>query len=146
MSGLNYLAGFAVVEDDRLVDQFSFSAPSDHELPGQLEELHRRAHDLFVESSPNLFALWASEIQGATKQAATAHRAEGAILAGIGHSSNVPTLMLIGQSLFGIAGFAKRPSNQDIIAALCSQVDPIPEAAEIRQATAVARAALMRSG
>jgi hypothetical protein len=147
MRKLNYLVGFAVIEDDRVGECLSLAAPPDLPLAGQLEELHRRARDFADHEAPDLLALKSSEIRGATKQAAVAHRAEGAILAGFGSHPTIRVEEMTGRSMFPATDFTERlgVSNKEIVDALCEQLDAPPEEEEVRQAAAAARAALVRS-
>jgi len=140
-----YVAGFAVVEDNALVREDRFPAPPDEDLPRQLAELHSHARDLIEHYEIGAVALKESEIQGGTRNASIARRAEGAVLAAAGKSRDLEVTTWLGASMSRHAGFAKRPSNAEVIAALADSVEPTPTSEETRQAAAAARASILAS-
>jgi hypothetical protein len=88
-------------------------------------------------------ALKESEIQGGTRNASIARRAEGAVLAAAGETRELRVTTWLGASMWRPAGFARRPTNAEVIAALADQLQPPPASEETRQASAAARAAIL---
>jgi len=82
VSGGRYLAGFALVRDDTLVDAWHLPSPASEE-GGCLAELHRFALGLFDSHSVDAFSLKGSEA-GTAKALIAATHAEGALLAAAG--------------------------------------------------------------
>jgi len=138
-----YVAGFAVVEDDVLVREDRFPAPPDEDLPRQLAELHAHASDMIGHHQVEAVALKESEIQGGTRNASIARRAEGAVLAAAGETRELLVTTWLGASMWRPAGFARRPTNAEVIAALADQLQPPPASEETRQASAAARVAIL---
>jgi hypothetical protein len=138
-----YIAGFALVEDDRLLRDDRFPAPPDETEPGQLDELYRHTRDAIAQLGVEAVALKESEIQGGGRIATLAHRAEGAVLAAAGELHDLPVTTWLGARMWRPAGFTRRPSNAEVIAALCGDLDQQPASAETKQAAAAARAAIL---
>lgn len=141
-----YIAGFAVVEDNTLVREDRFPAPPDEDLARQLSELHAHTRDLIEHYTVEAVALKESEIQGGTRNASIARRAEGAVLAAAGKSRDLEITTWLGASMSRHAGFATRPSNAEVIAALAGSIESGPTSEETRQAVAAARAAILADG
>jgi Holliday junction resolvasome RuvABC endonuclease subunit len=137
-----YLAGFALVEDDRLALQQSFPAPADESEAGRLGELYARVGDLIRRAAPDLFALKVSEIARQSANAVIAHRAEGALLGAAGRHRSLTISFWSGPRLWKPAGFANPAKTKQSIDALCARVTPQPETDEGRQAAAAAIASL----
>jgi hypothetical protein len=137
-----YVAGFALVDGERLLSDDRFPAPPDEDAPRQLWELYRHTRDAIAQLEAEAVAVKDSEIQGGGKNAKLARRAEGAVLAAIGEIRELEVTTWIGARMWKPAGFAARPSsNAEIIATLCGQLDQQPGSAETKQAAAAARAA-----
>lgn len=136
-----YVAGFALVDDDRLLSDDRFAAPQDEDEPRQLWELYRHTRDSIAQLGAEALALKDSEIQGGGRNAKLAHRAEGAVLAAAGELRELEVTTWLGARMFKPAGFGSRPSNARIIEALCGQLDQRPGSTETQQAAAAARVA-----
>jgi hypothetical protein len=137
-----YVAGFALVDDDRLVSDDRFAAPQDEDEIRQLWELYRHTRDAIAQLGAEAVALKDSEIQGGGRNAKIAHRAEGAVLAAAGEIRELEVTTWLGVRMWKPAGFAARPSsNSQIIAELCGQLDKQPSSTESQHAAAAARAA-----
>jgi hypothetical protein len=141
-----YLAGFVVVEGDRLLVQQSFPAPADETDAGGLGELFGRAGDLIVRSAPELFALKVSEIPRNSANAVLAHRAEGVVLAAAGRPRALAISLWSGPKLWKPAGFTRSAKTKDSVDALCARLTKQPDTDEARQAVAAAIAALGVAG
>lgn len=136
-----YVAGFALVDGDRLLADDRFPAPPDEDAPRQFWELYRHTRDAIAQLGAEAVALKDSEIQGGGRNAKIAHRAEGAVLAGAGEIRDLEVTTWLGARMWRPAGFTSRPTNAEIIAALCGHLDQQPGSAETQQAAAAARAA-----
>jgi hypothetical protein len=137
-----YVAGFAVVDGDRLLSDDRFPAPPDEDETRQLWELYRHTRDAIAQLGAEAVALKDSEIQGGGRNAKLAHRAEGALLAATGEIRELEVTTWLGVRMWKPAGFGARPgSNAEIFAALCAQLDQQPASTETQQAAAAARAA-----
>jgi hypothetical protein len=86
-----YVVGFVVVDGDRVVQAFSLGAPKDESDASQFHELYARTGSLLGEVKPDEFAVRVSEIPSGKKIIATAHRAEGALLAAAGEMRDLRT-------------------------------------------------------
>ena len=139
-----YVAGFALVEDDRLLRDDRFPAPPDEDAPRQFRELYKHTRDLIEQLSVKAVALKESEIQGGGKNATLAHRAEGAVLAAAGEVRELTVSTWLGSKMWRLAGFSDRPSNVKVIEVLCAQLDHVPASNETKQAAAAARAAILK--
>jgi hypothetical protein len=137
-----YLAGFAVVEDDRLVLQQSYPAPADETDAGQLGELYGRTGDVIASTTPDLFALKVSEISRQSANAVIAHRAEGVLLAAAGRQRSLGTSTWSGPKLWKPAGFTGPAKTKESVDGLCARLAEQPVSDEVRQAAAAAVAAL----
>jgi Holliday junction resolvasome RuvABC endonuclease subunit len=137
-----YLAGFAVIDDDRLIDEQSLPAPADETEAGQLGELYGRVLDLIARSKPELFALKASDINRSSANAVAAHRAEGVVLAAAGRERSLKISSWSGPKLWKPAGFKAPAKTKESVDALCARVAEQPSTDEARQAAAAAIAAL----
>jgi hypothetical protein len=138
-----YVAGFALVEDDRLLRDDRFPAPPDEDAPRQLGELYKHARDSIAQLGVEAVAIKESEIQGGGRNATAAHRAEGAVLAAAGEVRDLEVTTWLGSRMWKPAGFTKRPSNVEVVEALCAQLDQRPASDETAQAAAAARAAIL---
>jgi Holliday junction resolvasome RuvABC endonuclease subunit len=127
-----------------LVDSFVVSAPRDEDEAAQLHELAARTHDLIEHRQPDLFALRAAEIR-AGRALSVARRAEGAVLAAVGETRDLPVSIWVRQSLGGAAGLGATATADNAVSTLLAAVDPAPAGAEIQQAAAAAVAALRRA-
>jgi hypothetical protein len=138
-----YIAGFALVEDDRLLRDDRFPAPPDEAEAGQLAELYRHTRDAIAQLGVEAVALKESEIQGGSRNATLAHRAEGAVLAASGEPHDLSVTTWLGARMWRPAGFTRRPTNAEVITVLCGQLDRQPASQETKQAAAAARAAIL---
>jgi hypothetical protein len=136
-----YVAGFALVDEDRLLSDDRFPAPPDEDAARQLWELYRHTRDAIAQLGAEAIALKDSEIQGGGRNAKIAHRAEGAVLAATGEIRDLEVTTWLGARMWRPAGFTSRPTNAESIAILCGQLDQQPGSAETQQAAAAARAA-----
>lgn len=143
IQGGAYVAGFALVEDDRLLRDDRFPAPPDEDAPRQLGELYKHARDSIAQLGVVAVALKESEIQGGGRNATIAHRAEGAVLAAAGEARDLEITTWLGSRMWRPAGFTRRPSNAEVIEALCAQLHQAPASDETKQAAAAARAATL---
>jgi hypothetical protein len=143
IQGGAYVAGFALVEDDRLLRDDRFPAPPDEDAPRQFAELYKHTRDSITQFAVESVALKESEIQGGGRNATIAHRAEGAALAAAGEIRNLEVTLWLGSRMWRPAGFTKRPSNIEVIAALWGQLDQEPASDETKQAAAAARAGIL---
>jgi Holliday junction resolvasome RuvABC endonuclease subunit len=143
IQGGRYLAGFAVVDADRLGRTESLSAPADRDEPGQLADLYLSAADLIREVEPEVIAIRASEA-GSAAALRVAQHAEGAVMAATG-SSGIRAVRFVTASLWKPAGFAGSAKAAQSIAALCAQLRNPPDGPnEVEQAAAAARAAIVK--
>jgi Holliday junction resolvasome RuvABC endonuclease subunit len=142
-SDRRFLAGLAVVDDDRLVRGVSLPAPADSDIGRQLEELYVLARDFVNEFEPEELALKVTEAR-AKSALAVAHRAEGCILAAAG-DKGVPVTLWFGASLRTPSGLESHSSVQQRVEALCSELSQMPTENEVAQAAAAARASIKRS-
>lgn len=138
-----YLAGFALVEDDRLLRDDRFPAPPDEDAPRQFAELYRHTRDSIAQLGVGAVALKESEIQGGTTNATIARRGEGAVLAAAGEIRDLEVSTWLGSRMWRPAGLARRPTNAEVVSELCRQLDEVPQSDETRQAAAAARAAIL---
>ena len=143
VQGGAYVAGFAVVEDDVLLREERFAAPPDEDAPRQLADLYRHTRDTIADFEVEAVALKESEIQGGGRNASIARRAEGAVLAAAGEARELEVTTWLGAGMWRPAGFDRRPSNAEVIAALADTLQPPPTSDETRQAGAAARAATL---
>ena len=137
-----YLAGFAVVEGDRLLLQQSYPAPADETDAGRLGELYGRVGDLITRAAPDLFAFKVSEIARQSASAVIAHRAEGVVLAAVGRHRSLDVSLWSGPKLWKPAGFTGPTKTKELVEVLCARLTQQPETDEARQAAAAAIAAL----
>ena len=143
IQGGAYVAGFALVEDDRLLRDDRFPAPPDEDDPRQYGELYKHTRDSIAQLGVEALALKESEIQGGGRNATIAHRAEGAVLAAAGEIRDLEVTMWLGSRMWRPAGFSKRPTNVEVVAAFWGQLDQEPASEETKQAAAAARAATL---
>jgi hypothetical protein len=143
IQGGAYVAGFALVEDDRLLRDDRFPAPPDEDGPRQYGELYKHTRDSIAQLGVEALALKESEIQGGGRNATIAHRAEGAVLAAAGEIRDLEVTTWLGSRKWRPAGFNKRPTNVEVVAALWSQLNQEPASEETKQAAAAARAATL---
>lgn len=143
VQGGAYVAGFAVVEDDILVREERFPAPPDEDAPRQLADLYQQTRDMIDDFTIEAVALKESEIQGGGRNSAIARRAEGAVLGAAGETRDLEVTTWLGAGMWRPAGFARRPTNAEVIAALADTLQPAPTLDETRQAGAAARAATL---
>jgi hypothetical protein len=136
-----HVVGFAVLDDDQLVDSFVVSAPGDEDEASQLHELSVRTRDLIEHCTPGRFSLRAAEIRGG-KPLTVARRAEGAVLSAVGETRDLPVSIWVRPSLSGAAGLGARGTAVMAVSTLLAGVTPAPTGAEVRQAAAAAVAAL----
>jgi Holliday junction resolvasome RuvABC endonuclease subunit len=137
-----YVAGFAVVQHDQLLAQQSYPAPADETEAGRLGELYSRVGDLITRTTPDVFALKASEIARQTANAVTAQRAEGVLLGAVGRNRTLPVSIWSGRKLWKPAGLSASAKTRESVDSLCSRLTPQPDTDEARQAAAAAVAAL----
>jgi hypothetical protein len=143
IQGGSFVAGFALLEGDRLLRDDRFPAPPDEDAPRQLDELYRHARDSIAQLGAQAVAVKESEIQGGGRNATIAHRAEGAVLAAAGEVRDLEVTTWLGSRMWSPAGFTRRPSNAEVVEALCAQLDQQPGSDETAQAAAAARAAIL---
>jgi Holliday junction resolvasome RuvABC endonuclease subunit len=141
-----YLAGFVVVDGDRLLLQQSYPAPADETDAGRLGELYGRAGDLIARTAPDLLALKVSEISRQSANAVIAHRAEGVVLAAAGRQRSLGISLWSGPKLWKPAGFTGSAKTKESVDALCARLTQQPDTDEARQAAAAAIAALGAAG
>lgn len=140
-----YLVGFVIVDDGQVEDAFSFGAPKDESEASQFHELYARTLALLEEKKPDHFALRQSEIPSSIKKIATAHRAEGALLAAAGHIRGLPVSTWVRASLVKPAGTTAK-TNDAVTTALAARLHDTPDNREQRQAAVAAAAALVTAG
>lgn len=130
-------AHFAVVNDDRLRDTSSYTAPASESEPAQLFELFRRSGQLLDEHQPEILAIRQVE-QGPhgarTARLAIPLRAEGAILAAAG-TRGIEHEQVAGATLRAAISGAK---TDEAVDGLCAELSG-EEAGDCRIAAAVAR-------
>lgn len=140
-----YLVGFVIVDDGHVEAAFSLGAPKDESESSQFQELYARTLALLEEKKPDHFALRQSEIPSGVKKIATAHRAEGALLAAAGHVRGLPVSIWVRASLVRPAGTSEKTAEA-VTAALAARLDDPPGDREQRQAAVAAAAALVSAG
>jgi len=113
-----YLVGFAVLQDLQLLDQMSLPAPGDS-APRDLEELHQRAYDFFLNHKPASICLLASDSRPPSLNAAC--RAEGALLAAVGRAG-IRVDEISGALLRKPSGLGPRATVAACVAALCADI------------------------
>lgn len=133
-----YVAGFAWVEDDRLIGTDTFPAPADRDEPGQFGELFGRVEGVVAEADPELFVLKVSEINRQKPEAVLAHRAEGIILGAASRRASLPIRTVSRGSLASPAGLDRSAKGAEVVAALCAVLDQRPPTPECCQAAAAA--------
>jgi hypothetical protein len=146
IAGGRYIAGFAWIEDDRLVDSDSFPAPADRNEACRLGELYERTSGILCEAAPELFGLKVSEINRQAAGAVVAHRAEGVLLGAMIVRPDLPIEQWSRQRLFSPAGLDSRAKGSEVVDALCARLDRVPDKPEGQQAAAAAVGSLIAAG
>ena len=136
----DFLAGFALVHDDRVIDCWSFPAPADADEGEQLDELRRFAADLVRQHGPDRMAVKGTEAGDARSQRVAQH-AEGAILTAAGAAPR-PSRVWSGQAYRGALGVRNNPDA--LRKAEQSLSGTWPPTTEMQQAAAVALACVKK--
>jgi Holliday junction resolvasome RuvABC endonuclease subunit len=146
IAGGRYIAGFVWVEDDRLIDSDSFPAPADRNEACRLGELYERTAGILGEAAPDLFGLKVSEINRQSASAVVAHRAEGVVLGATIIHPDLPIEQWSRQRLFSPAGLDSRAKGSEVVDALCTRLNRVPDKPECQQAAAAAVGSLIAAG
>ena len=134
VEGGRFVAGFALIHDGDVVDDWTFPAPTGHDPGGQLGELSDFAFDRLRQSgAKHLAILFVDGQRGRARPKRLARRAEGAIAAAAGRAS-IPT------KLWSDRAFTGGGAVQDRVHQLCSQLSKVPSEDECKRAAAAALA------
>ena len=136
ISSNRYVAGFALLQDDTIVDTWSLPSPAGDDA-ARLASLSRYATELLTRHPVDAVSIKGSE-SGSSKAQLEAAHAEGALLSAAGQHQ-VKTKVWSGVGYRGALKAKKNPEALEIAEADLS--GPWPDASECRQAAAAGLAA-----